>query len=230
MEEDPKLRFSFLSDVFAGAGIGLLLGTVVGLSNAPVVATVVGALTSLLALFLGLDDKASATRLPSVNAVRIGAFGFATVAGLGLGLSVRINNPLADDPGVAIARWNEAFPDNPTLAKQMMVFERTALTPANLTYDEGFGASDAVTVNAEVGAIKQAVLFSSLSEYDACSRLDPERFATAADALAAYQRGDPPKTVQVAAEAIEELPESERELGIRLAHEILCEVQFGEAQ
>lgn len=230
MVEISSKKSFFFSDVFAGAGIGLLLGTVVALSNAPVVATVVGALTSLLALFLGLDEKSSTARLPSVNALRIGAFGFATVAGLALGLYVRINNPLAEDPSVAIARWNNAFPENPSLARQMMVYERTALAPAKLTYDQKSGTTETVSVNAAVSGAKQPVLYGSLSDYDACTRLDPVRFATADDALAAYGRGDPPKAVRVVAETIKDLPVSERALAVHLAHQIMCEIQIEESE
>ncbi|HQY10435.1 MAG TPA: hypothetical protein PK797_17170, partial [Burkholderiaceae bacterium] len=46
-------RNSVLGDVLSGAGLGLLLGVVVGLATSPVVAIVVGALVSLLAVFLG---------------------------------------------------------------------------------------------------------------------------------------------------------------------------------
>lgn len=33
-----------------------------------------------------------------------------------------------------MAKWTEAFPDNPTLARQMMVYERTAITPKAIAY------------------------------------------------------------------------------------------------
>ncbi len=228
MAEDPIKRTSIAADVFAGAGIGLLLGTVLGLSTTPVVALVVGALSSLLAVFLGLDGKQTTSRLPAVNAIRIGAFGFATVAGLALGLHVRINNPLASDPSRAMARWSEAFPDNPTLARQMMVHERTAITPWRLTYDETADNDAPVRLDTGAAGAKQAVLFSSLSDYDACSRLDPERFATADETLSAYSRGDPPDLVRAVGDQIGALPGDERGLAVQLAHEILCQIQIEE--
>lgn len=78
-EERPS---SGRADMFSGAGLRLLLGALLGLAVTPIVAGVVGAITALLAIFLGLDGRVTPLRLPAVNALRIGAFGFATVAGL----------------------------------------------------------------------------------------------------------------------------------------------------
>jgi len=230
MSEATEKTGSVYADVFAGAGLGILLGTILGLSVTPVVAGVVGALTSLLAIFLGLDAKSAVSKLPTLNAVRIGAFGFATVLGLGLGLHVRINNPIATDPSVAIAKWDAALPDNPTLARQMMVFERTAILPGRLKFDETTGESEAVTLEASLSGAKQTVLFSDMSDYDACSQLDPGRFASPEDTLAAYGRGDPPSMVTAVATALGGVPEPDRAMAVDLAHSILCEVQMAEEQ
>lgn len=226
MEDAEKPRFA--PDVFAGAGLGLLLGSVLGLSITPVVAGVVGALTSVLAVFLGLDIKSVGTRMPSVNAVRIGAFGFATVIGIGLGLFVRINNPLALDPESVMTKWNNAFPDNPTLARQMMVYERTALRPDAVAFTED-GASVAVSQDAGAAAGKQAVLFSSaLSDFDACSQLDPERLSTPEATLRVYARPNAPDIVRAVGTNLEALPEEDRSTGLRVAHTLLCEMQIAE--
>jgi hypothetical protein len=227
--EDTGHRGSVVSDIFAGAGIGLLLGTVLGLSTTPVVALVVGALTSVLAVFLGLDGKEQ-SRLPSVSAVRIGAFGFATVAGIAFGLHVRINNPIAIAPSRAMERWTEAFPDNPTLARQLMVYERTAIVPGELRFDAGSPAGTSVAVDASAAPSRQAVLFSSLSEFDACTRLDPERFATAEDAIAAYTRRGAPDVVQSIAAELDALSGDEKNTAVKVTHSLLCRLQLEEGQ
>ena len=213
------------ADMFSGAGLGLLLGTLLGLAITPVVTGVVGAITALLAIFLGLDGRDTPLRLPAVNVLRIGAFGFATVAGLVLGLYLRVNNPLAADPGAAMARWTAAFPDNPTLARQMMVFERTALRPAEIAYGGEGAPAQTTQLDETLASAKQMVLFSDLSDYDACSRLDPDRFGSAEDTLAAYRRGDPPELVQAVATRLDGLPEADRPAALRLSHDILCDVQ-----
>jgi hypothetical protein len=128
VDTETRKRGSTAADALAGIGLGLMLGTIVGLTTTPVVAGLVGGITSLLAVFLGLDGGGGEGKLASIarvqlNAVRIGCFGLAAVAGFGIGLYVRINNPLAEAPQTQLARWQAAFPDNPVLAQQMMVFE-----------------------------------------------------------------------------------------------------------
>ena len=80
-------------DVFSGSGLGLLLGVIMGMAHTPVVATVVGAITSLLAVFLGLEgsgSKLAEITKVRLNGVRIGSFALATVAGLFLGRAIVI--------------------------------------------------------------------------------------------------------------------------------------------
>lgn len=74
--------------LFAGSGIGLLFGMIIGTSITPTVATILGALTTLLAAILGLNDR----HFNDAKAVRVGAFGFACVLGAYLGLFVRAHN------------------------------------------------------------------------------------------------------------------------------------------
>ena len=87
---------------------------------------VVGALVSLLAVFLGLESrgesKLAIVAKVQINGLRIGTFGLAAVAGVLLGQWVRVNNPIAQPPQQQLARWQQAFPDNPVLAAQLMGF------------------------------------------------------------------------------------------------------------
>lgn len=150
-------------DVLSGAGLGLLLGMVVGLASSPVVAIVVGALTSLLAVFLGLesggDSKVASLAKVQLNGVRIGSFGLVAALGVILGLFIRINNPLSEPPTQQLARWQAALPDNPVLARQMMIFERTGITPSTLNFDKDAGVQVKL---AEGAAAHRSVLFGSL--------------------------------------------------------------------
>ncbi|SFC88368.1 hypothetical protein [Pseudoalteromonas denitrificans] len=84
IEHDNSLKLSF----YAGSGIGLLLGIIMGTSMTPVVATMFASLTTLLAAILGLND----TNFTNAKAVRIGSFGFTCVIGTILGLIVRSHN------------------------------------------------------------------------------------------------------------------------------------------
>ena len=86
----PNLLLAF----YGGSGIGLLFGIIMGTSTTPTVATVLGALTAVLAGVLGLNDK----YFNNAKAVRIGSFGFACVIGAYMGLFVRSHNLLSPSP------------------------------------------------------------------------------------------------------------------------------------
>jgi|GEM_PF-4223519 len=86
-EVSGKLRFA----LFGGSGIGLLFGVIMGTTSTPVIATMLGALTALLAGILGLNDNL----FNNAKAMRIGGFGICCVLGAYLGLYVRSHNVLA---------------------------------------------------------------------------------------------------------------------------------------
>jgi hypothetical protein len=79
--------------LFAGVGLGLLVGVLVGLSSSPVVSVVIGALASGMVTLLGfvqVKDESAARAEGSV--VRLGGFGVACTAAILLGLYVRTHN------------------------------------------------------------------------------------------------------------------------------------------
>jgi hypothetical protein len=214
-----------ITDMLAGAGLGLLLGLLVGLSTSPVVGVVVGTLTSLLAVVLGLqgsggtDGKTPALARLHLHGVRIASFGLAAVIGVLAGLYVRINNPLAQSPEQQLARWTRTFPDNPVLAAQMMISERSGLNSAKLAFDpkaEGV----AVTVSAGAAA-KGAGLFSSVGQRDLCRELDPRRFDNdSAKILDAYDTIEP---LVDTARQVRALPDdAQRRAALQTAHTVLC--------
>lgn len=88
----PKItRLNVVSAIFNGLGIGLLLGVLLGLSISPVVSGVIATISSLLAVFLGLNEK----YLDALKSFRIGAFGLFAVAGIILGIYIRSSEPFA---------------------------------------------------------------------------------------------------------------------------------------
>ena len=78
---------------------------------------------------------------------------------------------------------------------------------------------------APAAAAKSAVLFSALGDFDACSRLDPRRFADADAALFAYGRANAPEVARAAGARIAAMDERDQEAALTLAYEILCAVQ-----
>lgn len=88
----PKLnRMKIVSAVFNGFGIGFLLGILWSLNTEPAIGGVIATLSSLLALFLGLNEK----YIDTLKSLRIGSFGLAAVLGIMLGLYLRANDPFA---------------------------------------------------------------------------------------------------------------------------------------
>lgn len=222
----PAQRNAVATDLLSGAGLGLLLGLIVGLAISPVVGVVVGGLVSLLAVFLGLDSRADANPAVlarvQINGVRIGAFGLAAVAGVLLGQYVRINNPMAETPERQLARWRAAFPDNPALAAQMMIKERTGITPGALSFHRD---APPTTVKAASGPVPiQPGLFGGESGKDLCGDLAPDRFGDDVQKiLEAYAvEGGP---YAAAARRIGELPPAHRLSSLSAAHALLCELQ-----
>lgn len=76
-------------EIFAGLGLGALIGIIIGLSIAQVTGIILGALTSLLAAFFGLREKKSED---SENHLIVGTFGIACIAFIFIGLYVRTHN------------------------------------------------------------------------------------------------------------------------------------------
>lgn len=82
------------SQLFAGVGLGLLVGILVGLSSSPVVSVVVGALAAGMVTLLGFT-RSSTGGEPSYSegsTIRLGGFGVACAAAVILGLFIRTHN------------------------------------------------------------------------------------------------------------------------------------------
>ncbi|MDW3221591.1 MAG: hypothetical protein R8G34_01665 [Paracoccaceae bacterium] len=221
------LRASALPDVFAGGGIGLLLGAALSLSLTPVIAGFISALTSMLAVLLSLDGSSSGKRMLRVNALRIGAFGFATVIGLTAGLYVRTSEPFKPTPAEVTRLWQEALPENPTLAKQIALYERAALQPATWAYIEGETGTEAA-IDETRRLITASALQSSqtdTSSFD-CSDLDPNiPGVNTVDAVAKYKAADAPELVRSLGAGIDSLSDPDKVRALEMAFDLVCLVQ-----
>ncbi len=225
LAEPEEQKRSWGGDLFAGTGVGLLLGTIVGLSASAVVEVVIGTLMSLLAVFLGLEGskllKGDGLAGLKINHLRIGAFGFATLIGVLLGLFIRINNPLMEPLDNQLARWNAAFPDDPLLAKQMVIYERTGIQPKALDYGEGSEGPTEVTLQKEAAAAARSVLYSVFGKFKVCTQLNPERLSEAS-LLKNYRSANAPDYLAEVADRIEAMPASARGEVLIMTHDLLC--------
>lgn len=215
-----------LANLAAGSGFGLLLGVIVGLSQTPVVMGVITVLTGLLAVFLGLKkggetDKTEPGTLQA-NHGRIGSFGVAAALGLILGIYLRIANPFAEDPRVESERWTNAFPNNPVLASQAMLYERLGVEPAVWYFDPNTAVE--ATVNEELAKARRGGLFGVLQNSNLCDDLDPAQYSNEPEILiTAYDIPSEPVLVAVA-DKVRGLPPSQQLSALTVVHTVFCEL------
>lgn len=77
--------------LFAGAGLGLLVGILVGLSASPVVSVILGSIAAGLVTLLGFVSKED-TAAGQGSVVRLGSFGVACAIAVVVGIFVRTHN------------------------------------------------------------------------------------------------------------------------------------------
>jgi len=80
-----------LFSLYSAAGVGLMVGMLLGLSISPIVASFVGAVGAGLAVLLGLNEN----HLTRAKSIRIGTFGFVTILGALIGIYLRTHNLLS---------------------------------------------------------------------------------------------------------------------------------------
>ena len=139
-------------EIVAGGGIGLLLGTLLGLSVSPVVQGVVVAITALLGAVLGFKTSEG-----TGQTWRIGAFGLLGTGGVLLGLAVRSGSLMAPSVRSEVAGWYYAgYSQKDALA--FVAYHRLGIKPAQLVTEapgakEQSNALYAQTTHSLCGAI-----------------------------------------------------------------------------
>lgn len=117
--------------------MGLLLGLIMGLSVSPTTKIVLGVIAAGLGTFLGFDKSAfkgspTAENQPNrssfLRELRVGSFGFAVVAGILLGMTIRTHELLSPTIVESVERWTEAG-YQPTVARQFVALERLRIDP-----------------------------------------------------------------------------------------------------
>ncbi len=113
-------------EIFAGLGLGLLIGVIIGLSIAQVTGIILGALTSLLAAFFGLKDSGTAT---AGNRVIIGTFSISCLCSIFLGLYVRTHDLLSPSVKNEYDTYTGLKLFNKQEVKQILLFRTLGLVP-----------------------------------------------------------------------------------------------------
>jgi hypothetical protein len=155
-----------VEQIFAGVGLGVLTGLLVGLSASPVVASVVGAIAAGIVTLLGLaPGDGSRKMFAPGSTVRLGTFGLACALATLLGLYIRTHELLSPTPDQQIASLRKAGLNQEQATQWVLAkfFEPSGKV--------GVGSS---------------VLFSGTG-VDECQEFDPARYKDAREQLAHFQ-------------------------------------------
>jgi hypothetical protein len=207
-------------DIFAGMGLGGALGLIVGLSVTPVVSVLVGGLTSLLAVFLGLqggDDAPAALKAVRLNGPRIGGFGLALAAGVLAGLFIRTTEPFTEPVALSVERWTAAgYPAE--RARELVVFERTGILPPDAETD--------AAITEQAARTRSTALFSDLANVNLCRELDPDGFGrNVSEGLYTYRIRDN-ETLNRLADAVEAMPEDAQMPALDMLGQLFCDLRL----
>lgn len=161
--------------LFAGVGLGLLVGILVGLASSPVVSVVVGALAAGMVTLLGFvrPGQEGAPVPGAGSTIRLGGFGVACAAAILLGLFIRTHNLVS-----------------PTIAQQVDEVRRAGYSAEEarrwVAYKNVGAILDAVPGNADAPAVSGhsgggtegvagSVLFSGANTGE-CQYFDTSRY------------------------------------------------------
>lgn len=90
-QESKLTAMRIFAALLNGLGVGVLLGVLLGLAVSPVVSGVIGTLSSILLVLLGLNDK----QMTTIKSLRIGMFGIFAVVGIIMGMYIRTTDALS---------------------------------------------------------------------------------------------------------------------------------------
>ena len=159
----PVTSGSVFAAVLNGLGVGLLLGILLGLAVSPVVSGVIGTLSSILVVLLGLNDK----HITTLKSLRIGSFGVFAVAGVLLGMYIRVSEPLAPSTIDMKNEYTKAgYTDDQAL--YYVALKKFDYVPVGW-----FGTSEKDTLAmSKTDQSDKSVLFSSEMDLDVCENLN----------------------------------------------------------
>lgn len=194
-------------EIASGAGLGLLVGTLVGLSTSSVVGPVIGALAAVVAAFLGFKAAPAENDLSGSRQWRTAGFGFACVAGLVFGIFARANDWLGEPPNRQVKYWIDAGATREA-AVAYVAYERLGIKPTG---------SEIVPLPRS--STSASVLFAS-HDVSECTQLARDRFASPTDRLRAMQ--DTGGVWQSFAGQVESVAADKREELIEAGYRLVC--------
>ncbi|MDF7815146.1 hypothetical protein [Hymenobacter sp. YC55] len=194
--------------LFGGAGVGALIGVLTGLSISSTVAVVIGSLTSVLIVLLGLKETADA----HYHALRTGAFGFACTGALLTGIYLRAHNALAPNIHNEVLRWTAHGEFSLEEAKRYVAYERLGIIPPEATLD---------TTRQSPHRSRRTVLFAATITLSDCTKLKGYENFSLQEEVEAYRRTGA-LWKSLAEGVVKHVPASEQQNTLHLTRKCLC--------
>ena len=173
-----------LGQLFAGTGLGLLVGVLVGLSASPVVSALIGALAAGMVTLLGFTRTTKEGDPPYAegSVIRLGSFGVACAVAVLLGLYIRTHNWLSPSISDQVAEIQKAGYTAEEARKWVALRNiGTALAPTAASTADGKSAT------AAAAPIAGSVLFSGANEGQ-CQYFDTSRYKDTQEHLYALRQ------------------------------------------
>lgn len=159
--------------IFGGAGLGVLIGLLIGMSTSGTVGLVIGSLASVLLVLLGFKEKGDS----NLQTLRVGAFGLFCSIAILTGLFFRVNNSFTPTVKSEIEMWTSDSLFSLDEAKKFVLYERFGFVPPGVRIDS--------TIDKKR---KQVVLYSSDISILDCEKLQGYEDFPIQNELKAYKR------------------------------------------
>lgn len=196
-----------INAIIGGAGLGLLIGLLIGLSTVGTVGLIIGALSSALLVLLGLKGNEDGQN----NALRIGAFGIFCAAAVLTGLYLRVNDSFAPSIESEIDKWTSDNNFSKEEAKKYFLYEKFGFIPSEAIRD--------TSVNVKKN---QTVLYNAEVSFQDCEKLKGyENFQVEEELLAYEKTGG--VWERVAKSVKEEVDANQQKEVLHLIRKCLCD-------
>jgi hypothetical protein len=174
-----------IGQLFAGTGLGLLVGILVGLSSSPVVSVVVGALAAGMVTLLGFARSATNDQpsLTEGSVVRLGSFGVACTAAVIFGLFIRTHNWISPSIAEQVSEVQKAG-YTAEEARRWVSYKNIGTSTPGTTSDGSAASTHSTGATASVAG---SVLFSGANEGE-CQHFDTNRYKDTQEHLYALRQ------------------------------------------
>ncbi|MGB7786939.1 MAG: hypothetical protein WBL27_12625 [Salinimicrobium sp.] len=159
--------------IFGGAGLGILIGLLIGMSTSGTVGLIIGSLASVLLVLLGFKEKGDS----NIQTLRVGSFGLFCALAVLAGLILRVNNSFTPTIKSEVERWTADSLFSLQEAKTYFLYERFGFVPSGVEIDSTIDKKRA-----------QVVLYGSDVSLSDCEKLEGYKSFPIQNELNAYKR------------------------------------------